>query len=498
MKHKNILGAFSLIFIGIVFGAILVSSFGLVRPSYADVQIGKDKPPVPVINPLVKAFDDAFIKVAAAVNPSIVRITVVSKTKKNPHKGFKFFLPFENKLPKEQIAGGSGVIISPDGYILTNNHVVENAIKVEVGLFDRRQFDATVIGADPLTDLAVVKINAKNLPAAYLGNSDKLRVGQWVMALGNPLSLTSTVTAGIISAKGRNLNLIHNSYAVENFIQTDAAINPGNSGGALVNLNGAVIGINSAIATNGFSSSYIGYGFAIPINLAKSVAKDLIANGKVNRGYIGVNISAVDASTAMAVGLNKPKGVMIQGIVKGSSASKTDIRAGDIIFKIDNKEVNRPNELQSYVASKRAGTTVTLTLYRDGKDITRKVKLKVRSHSNNTILVNSNAKKKNENKVKIKSITFRTLGLTVVNVPEKILKEYGINNGILIKRIKKFGRAGEQGLVPGLIITEVNKKKINNIDVFKKIVENYKGKAVLLKVVYTDGSARFVGLEIPE
>ena len=350
MKKKNLLGTISLIFIGVIFGAVLVSGFGWVRPSLADIQIGAQRPPVEKMDPNAAAFNEAFVNVAQTVTPSIVQITVVTTVKNKLPEGFHFFFPFRDDVPKEEQGGGSGIIISKDGYILTNNHVVENAKQVTVTLHDKREFDAKVVGTDPTTDLAVIKINADDLPDAYLGNSDNIKVGQWVMAIGNPLALTSTVTAGIVSATGRNINIIQDKYGVENYIQTDAAINPGNSGGALVDLNGAVIGVNSAIATDGMTQRYIGYGFAIPINLAKSVANDLIANGKVDRGYIGVSISDIDAATAKAIGLSEPKGVLVQDLTPGGAAEKADIKTGDVILKIDGKEVDQPNELQSYVS----------------------------------------------------------------------------------------------------------------------------------------------------
>jgi serine protease Do len=369
MKVKGIIGGLSLLAIGILFGAILVSGFGLVRPGLADLKLGATEPPVN-LDADASSFSQSFIEVAEKVTPTIVQISVVSE-RENPHSDW-FFFPFKD-LPKEQKGSGSGIIISEDGYIVTNNHVVEKSNKVTVGLWDKRQFDAIVVGTDPLTDLAVIKIEAKNLPVAFLGDSDNLKVGQWVMAIGNPLSLTSTVTAGIVSAIGRGqLGLIRDSYGVENFIQTDAAINPGNSGGALVDLSGAVIGVNSAIAAGG-GGTYIGYGFAIPVNLAKAVAEDLIAHGKVSRGYIGINIGEVDNAIAKSLGMDKPKGIIIQGLVEGGAASESDLRAGDVILEVDNREVNRPNQLQSYIASKTAGTVVTLKIFRDGEVIERKV-----------------------------------------------------------------------------------------------------------------------------
>ena len=231
-----------------MFGALLVSGFGLVRPGFADIELGANKPPVN-LDADATSFSKAFIEVAEKVTPAIVQITVVSE-RENPHSDM-FFFPFRD-MPQEQRGSGSGIIISEDGYIITNNHVVENANRVSVGLYDKRTFTATVVGTDPLTDLAVIKIDTDKLIPAFLGDSDNLKVGQWVMAIGNPLALTSTVTAGIVSAVGRgSLGLIRDNYGVESFIQTDAVINPGNSGGALVDLSGAVIGVNSAIATRG-------------------------------------------------------------------------------------------------------------------------------------------------------------------------------------------------------------------------------------------------------
>jgi len=239
------------------------------------------------------------------------------------------------------------------------------------------------------------------------------------MAIGNPLSLSSTVTAGIVSAIGRGqLGLIRDSYGVENFIQTDAAINPGNSGGALVDLSGSVIGVNSAIAAGG-GGTYIGYGFAIPINLAKAVAKDLIAHGKVSRGYIGVNIGEVDNAIAKSLGMDRPRGIIIQGIVEDGAASESDLSAGDVILKIDGREVNRPNELQSYVAAKTAGTTVTLTLFRDGEEIEREITLKKRDTEASLEPASDNQNEESSENSSTSTASFDDIGLTVRNISAK-------------------------------------------------------------------------------
>ncbi|MEE9429863.1 MAG: Do family serine endopeptidase [Melioribacteraceae bacterium] len=510
MNRRSLISKTSLIVIGIVFGAVLVSSADLVKQSNAksnnNSRIGSLSSPIEHVN--LNDFSNAFIEVAEKVTPSIVSIKVVSQAKENPHSGLEGFdLPFpfkefkQKRAPQKHQGSGSGVIISEDGYILTNNHVVDNASSLEVYFSDKRKLNAKIIGTDPLTDLAVIKVEANNLPAAYLGDSESLKPGAWVLAIGNPMQLNSTVTAGIVSAIGRNINIIQDKegYGVENFIQTDAVINPGNSGGALVDLSGAVIGINSAIATNGFSASYIGYGFAIPINMAKSVAEDLIENGEVNRGYIGIGIGEVDEAMAKAVGLDKPRGIIIGRILEDGAAVSEDIKSGDIILEVDGREVNRPNQLQSYVATKRANTEVELTLFRDGDEITRTLKLKARKKDKDdgTLLVGKEKKKEKEIE-EVTEVNFDKLGLTITNMNEVTAKKYNIKNGIIVKDVERFSKAANQRLYPGAVITEVDKKKINSVKEFEKIVKRKKGKALLLKVKHENGNTNFVGLEIPE
>lgn len=492
-RLKGLFGAAALLFIGMLFGALLVSGFGLVRPGFADIDLGANLPPVN-LDADATAFSKAFIEVAEKVTPAIVQIAVVSE-RETSQRDF-FFFPFRD-MPQEQRGSGSGIIISEDGYIITNNHVVENANRLSVGLSDKRNFTATVVGTDPLTDLAVIKIDADGLIPAFLGDSDNLKVGQWVMAIGNPLALSSTVTAGIVSAIGRGqLGLIRDSYGVENFIQTDAVINPGNSGGALVDLSGAVVGVNSAIATRG-TGTYIGYGFAIPINLARSVAKDLIATGRVNRGYIGVNIGEVDNAIAKSLGLDRPRGIIIQGIVPDGAASATDLKSGDIILKIDGREVNQPNELQSYIAAKTAGTTVTLDIFRDGKELQRKVTLKSRDDIEKNLPVVRLEDKATKPDQQQTTVSFDDIGLTVKNLTEKEKTDYKIDSGVMISEVKSLSKSDDQRLFKGLAIVEADRKPVKNVNDLTKIFESKKGDAVLLKIQDSQGNARFVGLEIP-
>jgi len=498
MNKKRLIGSAALIFIGVLFGAILVSGFGWIKPSLADIMIGAKNPPVTDVDYM--SFSKPFMEVAEKVTPSIVQINVKSKVETPNKDDFFFFFPFRDQMPQEQLGSGSGVIISEDGYIITNNHVVANAEQVTVILHDNRKVDGKVIGTDPLTDLAVIKIEEDNLPVAYLGNSDEAKVGQWVMAIGNPLSLNSTVTAGIISAKSRSINILtrdQGSKAIEDFIQTDAAINPGNSGGALVDLSGAVIGINTAIAASG-TGSYIGYGFAIPINIAKTVSKELILNGKVNRGYIGVTITAVDPSTSKAVGLKEATGVMVQGLLENGAAEKAGIKEGDIILKIDGREVSQPNHLQSYVATKTSGTSVTLTIWREGKEIEKSVTLKSSDDDNKAELVKDNSSKEKSKKGSSSTLTFDSIGMTVKDMSDDEKESYKVDNGILITDVKTMSKAYDQNMSKGFVITQVDKKKIDSVDEFDEVMKSKKGKAILVKVVDRQGTSRLVGLEIPD
>lgn len=261
---------------------------------------------------------------------------------------------------------GSGVMISEEGYIVTNHHVVERAENIQVTLSDKRLYDARIVGTDPATDLAVLKIeDGDQLPALRLGNSDRVQVGEWVLAVGNPFRLTSTVTAGIVSATGRQVNIIDDSFGIEDFIQTDAAINPGNSGGAVVNLDGELVGVATAIATE--SGSYEGYGFAVPVNLVERVVRDIVEFGEVRRGYLGVVIQNVDAQLARRLGMDRIVGVYVNDVRERGSAGRAGIREGDVVLSIDGRSVNASNELQSTIAQKRPGDVVNVTVWRDGQ-----------------------------------------------------------------------------------------------------------------------------------
>ncbi len=327
----------------------------------------RDVVEAPVVVPDLLALNSMFKQVAERITPAVVYIQVEGPPARewlpnleedDPHR--RFF----RDMPRQSV--GSGVIISDDGYVITNNHVISGATEIQVTLEDRRQFEAEVVGTDPSTDLAVLQLetNGEAIPVVALGDSDQLGVGEWVLAVGNPFRLTSTVTAGIVSALGRQVDIIEHSFRIEDFIQTDAAINPGNSGGALVNLQGELVGINTAIATE--TGSYEGYGFAVPVNLMERVATDLIAYGEVQRGMLGVEMLPITARAAQQLGLAEIGGVYIHEAHSSGAAYEAGMRSGDVILSIDGEGVNAPNELQRIIAQRRPGEQVNVEVWREG------------------------------------------------------------------------------------------------------------------------------------
>lgn len=326
----------------------------------------------------LERIDDRFVfrTVAETVIPTVVYIETVITTRNRLGNGEDEDHPlWQRFMPPRTQTVGSGVIISSDGYILTNNHVIEDAIRdgISVMLEDKRQYDARVVGRDPSTDLAVIKIDGEGLPNITIGNSNNLRIGEWVLAVGNPFRLQSTVTAGIVSALSRDVQIINDALRIESFIQTDAAINRGNSGGALVNTSGELIGINTAIATA--SGNYQGYGFAVPSNLAMKVARDIIEYGQVQRGLLGVNIQSVNERDARRLGLASISGVLVMGVSPESAAQKGGVLESDIVLEVNGETVNEANQLQEKVAMFRPGDTVNLTIWRNGERLEKNVVL---------------------------------------------------------------------------------------------------------------------------
>jgi serine protease Do len=363
------------------------------------------------------------------------------------------------------VGEGSGVIVSADGYVVTNNHVIENADEIEVTLHDNRKFKAQLLGVDPNTDLAVLKIAANNLVFLSFSDSDKVRVGEWVLAVGNPFNLNSTVTAGIVSAKGRNINILQEQYAVESFIQTDAAINPGNSGGALVNLNGALIGINTAIASP--TGAYSGYGFAVPSNIVRKVVDDLIQMGAVQRGFLGITIRTVDANLAKTKDLSVVKGVFVDSIMPGSAAGKSGLKIGDVIVAIDGKAVASSPELQEQIARRRPGDMLTLKVNRKG-DV-REFKV---------TLLNKNGKAQSAMADSGDSLLDQ-LGIEVENVSPATLRRLEIAGGVKVVAISNGKIRTQTQMREGFIIARVNGEMVKNKTDFLKVMEGKKGGVML-------------------
>ena len=507
MKRNKIalnLALFSTGLTGVLVGALVVNkpnmemnatSFAAEKLPTKVSTIEKAYTSDPKINTAEKLSKD-FITISKNVTPAIVAIysTKIVKQKSNPHEFMddpylkRFFgnpnnpngngkrsNPDDDQGSREQ-GLGSGVIIDKQGIILTNNHVVEGADDINVTLPDKRRFKAKIVGTDPKTDVAVIKLEkATNLPSARLGDSTKLEVGEWVLAIGNPLGLSSTVTSGIISAKGRADVGVAD---FEDFIQTDAAINPGNSGGALVNLDGEVIGINTAIASR--TGGYMGIGFAIPSNMARKVMNDLINKGKVTRGFLGIQIQNMNDSIAKRLKLeDASKGIVVGEVTKGSPAEKAGLQPYDAIIELNDSTVYDVSSFRNTIASNDPGQTVKLGIVRDGKKLNAQIKL---AELDTTKLASVAAGDQNQD---IESSL--NLGFNVESITKEMLKELGINKkiaGVIITSIDPSSGAAESGLSRGDIIQEMNRNKINSEADYNKAAKDVKkGDSVLLKVL---------------
>jgi len=370
---------------------------------------------------------------------------------------------------------GSGVLISPNGYIVTNNHVIEGGKDINVTLNDNREYKASVIGIDPSTDLALIKINEEQLPYIQFGNSDSLQVGEWVLAMGNPYKLQSTVTAGIVSAKARNINILNDQYSVESFIQTDAAVNPGNSGGALVNSFGELVGINTAIISN--SGKYEGYSFAVPSNLVQKIVRDLKEYGTVQRGLLGVNIGPVNARLAAELDLPDVKGVYVSRVNNNSAAAEAGIKRNDVIISINNASVNSMPELQEQVARFRPGDVLTLGIIRNGRSLEKEVRLK--NYMNTTEVIAS-----------IRDDYLKEIGMEVRNLTSSESNRLNIEGAKVIS-ILRGSTIDRSNMGPGFIIEKVNDRPISDAkDLITRL--NRISDRVILEGRYEDYSKTYI------
>ncbi len=442
-------------------------------------------------NSIASQFSNTFANVAEKVNPSVVTILAkkeIKTTRYHQNNPFNDLFPQDNFNQKFQArALGSGVIVdNENGYVLTNNHVVANMDEITVKLIDKREFEAEVVGTDPKSDLAIIRIEAFDLTAVDLGDSDKLRVGEWVLAIGSPFTenLSHTVTAGIISALGRSNIISGDNY--EDFIQTDTAINPGNSGGALVNLEGALIGINTAIATGGFERSNRGVGFAIPVNMARKVMNDLINDGRVIRAWLGVYIQDLDDATARAMGLDTRDGALIGDVVNNSPAEKSGIEIGDIITTFDGKDITGSANLKNIVSSSKPDKRYKVELLRDGKKKKYFITLEELPENPRTL-------------ARVESEVESELGFQVEDVTAQLLREYEIGEnveGVVVTNIDRNSEAFSVGLRPGDVITRVGRQNVDTVKDFYKLIDSEtRGNTVLFLVKRKDIS-RFLTLEM--
>lgn len=425
-----------------------------------------------------------FVESAEKSVNSVVHIKTIVENNNLSYDPFAdWFFGGRQRQPNVMMASGSGVIISNDGYIVTNNHVVNGATKIEVVLNDKRSYLAEVIGTDPTTDLALIRVKDKDLPFISYGNSDAVKVGEWVLAVGNPFNLNSTVTAGIVSAKGRNINILEHAPSgglapIESFIQTDAAVNPGNSGGALVNTTGELVGINTAIASN--NGSYQGYSFAIPVNIVKKVVADLIEYGTVQRAYIGLSIQDIDAKFAEEKKIKEMKGVYINGLTENGAGEVAGIKIGDVVTKIENVAVKSTSELLEQVGKFRPSDKINVTVLRGDKEIILPVTLKNKENGLSVI-----------KKAEVVRTTVNSLGAVFEDLNAEDLSKFKINGGVRIAKLEQ-GKLSGAGIKEGFIITSVDKKKVSNIKDIQSLLEHKSG-GVLIEGVYPNGMRAYYG-----
>ena len=441
-------------------------------------------------NSVVRQFSKAFADVAEKAKPAVVTIITDKVISMRQFDDFGFF--FQPNLPRQREfktnALGSGVIVdSKKGYILTNNHVVDDMDGIRVKLIDKREFEATIIGTDPKTDLAILQIDAENLDDIRLGDSDELRVGEWVMAVGSPFSenLSHTVTTGIVSAIGRSNILDSGSY--EDFIQTDAAINPGNSGGALLNMDGELIGINTAIATGGYEKGNRGVGFAIPSSMANRIMSDLIDKGYVTRSWLGVIIQDLDSETADALDIDTRNGALIADVVKDSPAEAAGIQEGDVIIEFNGKSIANTANLKNVVSLSTPESTNRVKVIRDGSPKTVKVTLQELPENPNQFV----SRERN---------TTNDFGLQLKRINKTLRKQYEIDSdqdGLVVTRIDRNGEAFQKGIREGDLVKRVGTEKVESINEFKRLVEKSKSKGtVLLLVKKPGGGSRYFTLNL--
>ncbi len=409
----------------------------------------------------------------------VVFVKVVKREKNREASILEHFFGYGSpySVPRESIGSGSGVIISPDGYIATNNHVVANGEQIEVTLNDNKTYKAKLVGADPVTDVALLKVDGENLPVIPFGDSDSLRLGEWVLAIGSPFNLRSTITAGIVSAKGRSLPDMSGEFKIESFIQTDAAVNPGNSGGALVNTKGELVGINTAIASN--TGSYTGYSFAVPVSIVKKVIDDIKEFGSVQRAMLGISMTELTQELADLAGMKGDfSGVYIAELNRGGAAYKAGVREGDVLVAINGKKMKNPSEVQATVNSYKPGDKVVLLVCRDGKEIECEAVLQ-----GDAVAVASAG-----------SDEATVMGATLVQADKQLLAKLRLKGGVEVVALDK-GKFRDAGIRKGLIITHINQTPVSTLKEALDIIGNAR-RGMLIEGVYSNGDVYYYGVGV--
>lgn len=452
-----------------IFGAWF---FSLMQPDTHSFPVYATDQPASLAS-LKETMSDAgsFISASEISTPSVVFIKTTSTYQQQPNSFWFWGDFFGNRGPVYN--SGSGVIVSEDGVIVTNNHVVDKADEIEVVMNDKRSFKAKVIGTDPSSDLAVLRITAKGLPFVKFDNSDNLRIGEWVIAVGNPFNLTSTVTAGIVSAKGRNINVVNSQFPIESFIQTDAAINPGNSGGALVNLKGQLVGINTAIYSQ--TGSYAGYGFAVPANVVSKVVKDIVEFGEVQRPFLNADIQDIDQKLADKLKEENIKGVYVKDVGSGGAAEKAGLKEGDIILKVDGVEVNSKATYEERISYYRPGDKVKITVKR---------KSEVQDHI--VLLTNREG---TSDMLRKQSVTSVSLGADFEMLSKVEREKMGVESGVKVSNVRN-GLIRNMNLPEGFVITAINKVKLSDAEDAIRILESNKG-TIVIEGVHPNGTRAY-------
>lgn len=488
MKHTTFKSTVSILFVSLFSAFAAVFIFTKLNPQEQQVITQKNEAVKQYASmPIAPAVNTDFTEAAAKAVNAVVHVTVLVEREAYAYGNsfFDFFFG-EDGEPKtyESMGSGSGVIISKDGYIVTNNHVIDQSKTIRVVLNDNRSYSASLVGTDPRTDIALIKLEdteGEEFPTLSFGNSEALKIGEWVLAVGNPFSLSTTVTAGIVSAKGRNMYNMQSSgsnMSIESFIQTDAAVNPGNSGGALVNTSGQLVGINTAIASP--TGSYAGYSFAVPSTIVKKVVADLMEYGEIKRAFMGVTISDINKQLAEKENLATLKGTYISGVSENGAAKVAGIKAGDVVIKINERPVNSMSELQEQVSRYRPGDQITATVLRGKKEI--EFTLTLRDEYGNAEVV--------------KNKSLASLGVEFKVIEDSVKKQLGITNGVQIVKLNN-GKLKAKGIQTGYIITKINNQSIKTVDDVIQIIENVDG-GLFITGLYPNGTVAYYAVNMGE